>query len=107
MGEGKIDFQPHFQPPTSKSSIRHRTQQRAVWLRLDLANPTAPHLHCVDDGKFPREGSSRSAHGFSIVMFLPMIGRRFVLDDFMLLCTVAFNPLGHELTHAHGAFCTR
>jgi hypothetical protein len=78
-----------------------------VWWTLDLANPTAPHLHCVDDGNFPRAVHLVLLTAFSIEMFLPMIWHEFVLDDFVLLCTVAFNPLGHGSTHAHGAFCTR
>ena len=39
--------------------------------------------------------------GFNVVLFLPMIGHGFVLDDFMLLATLAFHHFSFGLTHAH------
>ena len=44
--------------------------------------------------------------GFNVVLFLPMIGHGFVLDDFILLETLVSHPLSYGLTHAHGAFYT-
>jgi hypothetical protein len=44
--------------------------------------------------------------GFNVALFLPMIGHGFVLDDFVLLATLAFHPFSFGLTHAHGAFYT-
>src|SRR2546421_12148469 len=44
--------------------------------------------------------------GFNAALFLPMIGRGFVLDDFMLLATLIFRSPWDGLTHAHGAFYT-
>ena len=43
---------------------------------------------------------------FNGLLFLPMIGHGFVLDDFMLMATLAFHPFSFGLTHAHGAFYT-
>jgi hypothetical protein len=43
---------------------------------------------------------------FSIVMFLPIIGHGFVVDDFLLLTTTAYNSFSYGLTHAHGNFYT-
>jgi hypothetical protein len=44
--------------------------------------------------------------GFNVALFLPMIGHGFVVDDFLLLATLAFNPFSFGLTHAHGNFYT-
>src|SRR5438477_11198574 len=44
--------------------------------------------------------------GFNVALFVPMIGHGFVLDDFMLMATLAFHPFSFGLTHAHGAFYT-
>ena len=44
--------------------------------------------------------------GFNVVLFLPMIGHGFVVDDFQLLATLAFHPFSFGITHAHGAFYT-
>ena len=44
--------------------------------------------------------------GFNVALFVPMIGHGFVLDDFVLLATLAFHPFSFGLTHAHGAFYT-
>jgi hypothetical protein len=43
---------------------------------------------------------------FNGALFLPMIGHGFVVDDFLLLTTVAFRPFSFGLTHAHGNFYT-
>jgi hypothetical protein len=44
--------------------------------------------------------------GFNVALFLPMIGHGFVVDDFPLLTTLAFQPFSFGLTHAHGNFYT-
>lgn len=44
--------------------------------------------------------------GFNLALFLPMIGHGFVVDDFVLLTTLAFHPFSFGLTHAHGNFYT-
>jgi hypothetical protein len=36
------------------------------------------------------------------LIFLPMIGRGFIHDDFVHLCSVAYDPLWHGLTKANG-----
>ena len=43
---------------------------------------------------------------FNAVLFLPMIGHGFVVDDFVLLTTAAFHPVSFGLTQAHGNFYT-
>ncbi len=43
---------------------------------------------------------------FNAALFLPMIGHGFVVDDFLLLTTLAFHPFSYGLTHAHGNFYT-
>jgi hypothetical protein len=43
---------------------------------------------------------------FNLVLFLPIIGHGFVVDDFLLLTTLAFHPFSFGLTHAHGNFYT-
>jgi len=44
---------------------------------------------------------------FSIVMFLPMIGHGFVLDDLCCFARWLSIRSGYGLTHAQGAFYTR
>jgi hypothetical protein len=44
--------------------------------------------------------------GFNVALFLPMIGHGFIVDDFVLLTTLAFHPFSFGLTHAHGNFYT-
>jgi hypothetical protein len=44
--------------------------------------------------------------GFNVALFLPIIGHGFVVDDFLLLTTLAFHPFSYGLTHAHGNFYT-
>jgi hypothetical protein len=39
---------------------------------------------------------------FTALIFLPMIGRGFIHDDFVHLCSVAYDPLWHGLTKANG-----
>jgi len=40
--------------------------------------------------------------GYSIALFLPLIGHGFILDDFVHLCSVVYDPLWQGLTKATG-----
>src|SRR5215469_10788670 len=44
--------------------------------------------------------------GFNVALFLPIIGHGFIVDDFLLLTTLAFHPFSFGLTHAYGNFYT-